>query len=168
MSMYLFILMYFQTIISKIDSFVLLDLLGAKDPSFYNYFPQFSKLFEHIASVEQRLVKKNMYVPFVLIPELTMLYSLDKRDNPFFKMISLGQSVEDDRIFFIQQECSEIDLIVEDKPFLELGVKVLHLIPVPFPRSWHTQQDDRASLDLPTIDALSKIIKVFVAEYLGI
>jgi len=125
-----------ETYISKIDSFVLLDLIGAKNPIFYNYFPQFSKLFEHIASVEQRLTRKNI---------------VEKRKDPFFKMVALGQSVEDDH-----------------KPFLELGVKVLHLIPVPFPRSWHTQQDDRASLDLPTIDALSKIIKVFVAEYLGL
>ncbi|KAH0622554.1 hypothetical protein JD844_024951 [Phrynosoma platyrhinos] len=57
---------------------------------------------------------------------------------------------------------------VEDDhaPFLRRGVPVLHLIPSPFPRVWHTMEDTEENLDKPTVDNLNKILQVFVLEYL--
>lgn len=44
----------------------------------------------------------------------------------------------------------------------------MHLIPVPFPRVWHTPADDESALDYNTIDVLNTILRVFVARYLGV
>jgi len=57
---------------------------------------------------------------------------------------------------------------VEDDhiPFLRRGVRVLHLIPLPFPRVWHTTEDDSNALSEETIFELVQVLGVFVAEYL--
>ncbi|XP_033115828.1 glutaminyl-peptide cyclotransferase-like [Anneissia japonica] len=46
------------------------------------------------------------------------------------------------------------------------GVKILHLIPVPFPNHWHKLTDDESNLHYPTIMNLQKIVQAFVAEYM--
>ena len=53
-------------------------------------------------------------------------------------------------------------------PFKRRGVPILHLISAPFPRVWHTVRDDRSALDSKKIENFNKILRVFVAEYLGI
>ncbi|PAV86088.1 hypothetical protein WR25_24420 [Diploscapter pachys] len=59
---------------------------------------------------------------------------------------------------------------VEDDhiPFMQRGVPILHLIPVPFPKVWHTAADNERALDYNTIDHLTAVLRVFVAKYLGI
>lgn len=47
------------------------------------------------------------------------------------------------------------------------GVRVLHLIPSPFPIVWHTFDDNEENLDRATIQNLNKILQVFVLEYLN-
>lgn len=47
------------------------------------------------------------------------------------------------------------------------GVRVLHLIPNPFPSVWHTFDDNEENLDRATILNLNKILQVFVLEYLN-
>ncbi|XP_052633204.1 glutaminyl-peptide cyclotransferase-like protein isoform X3 [Harpia harpyja] len=47
-----------------------------------------------------------------------------------------------------------------------IGVPVLHLIPTPFPRVWHTLEDTEDNLHPPTMEALCKILVAFVAEFL--
>lgn len=47
------------------------------------------------------------------------------------------------------------------------GVRVLHLIPTPFPSVWHTFDDNEENLDRATIQNLNKILQVFVFEYLN-
>lgn len=46
------------------------------------------------------------------------------------------------------------------------GVPILLLMPHEFPNTWHTDDDNRSSLDLDTIEDLNKILRVFVTEYL--
>ncbi|KAF3844679.1 hypothetical protein F7725_007842 [Dissostichus mawsoni] len=48
-----------------------------------------------------------------------------------------------------------------------IGVRILHLIPSPFPSVWHTFDDNELNLDRATIQNLNKIIQVFVLEYLN-
>ena len=52
-------------------------------------------------------------------------------------------------------------------PFKRRGVPILHLISSPFPRVWHTVRDNRNALDFGNIANFNKILRVFVAEYLG-
>jgi len=83
---------------------------------------------------------------------LTEKKMIDKKKTPYFKsQRQFFQRVEDDH-----------------KPFMDLGVPALHIIPIPFPKGWHTPKDDRASLSTTVIDDLSKIFRVFVAEYLRV
>ncbi|KAK3549300.1 hypothetical protein QTP70_034508 [Hemibagrus guttatus] len=46
------------------------------------------------------------------------------------------------------------------------GVPVLHLISTPFPPFWHTLEDTEENMHQPTVENLSKILAIFVAEYL--
>uniref|UniRef100_A0A0N5AIH1 Glutaminyl-peptide cyclotransferase n=1 Tax=Syphacia muris TaxID=451379 RepID=A0A0N5AIH1_9BILA len=59
---------------------------------------------------------------------------------------------------------------VEDDhmPFISRGVPVLHLIPVPFPTVWHKLDDNASALHYPTIDNIVTVLRVFVAQYLGL
>ncbi|KIH49615.1 peptidase, M28 family, partial [Ancylostoma duodenale] len=49
-----------------------------------------------------------------------------------------------------------------------IGIPILHLISVPFPRVWHTDADNEKALHYPTIYHVTSVIRVFVAKYLGI
>ncbi|PSN58320.1 hypothetical protein C0J52_00166 [Blattella germanica] len=58
-----------------------------------------------------------------------------------------------------------LDLLGSPDPVF-YRVPILHLIPVPFPTVWHTENDNRNAIDLSTVENLNKILRVFVAEYL--
>ncbi|XP_008979102.1 glutaminyl-peptide cyclotransferase isoform X1 [Callithrix jacchus] len=118
------------------DLLVLLDLIGAPNPTFPNFFPNSARWFERLQSIEHEL------------HELGLLkdHSLERQ---YFQNYSYGGVIQDDHI-----------------PFLRRGVPILHLIPSPFPEVWHTMDDNEENLDESTIDNLNKILQVFVLEYL--
>ncbi|KAL0170739.1 hypothetical protein M9458_035335, partial [Cirrhinus mrigala] len=61
-----------------------------------------------------------------------------------------------------------VGLILDDHiPFLNRGVRILHLISTPFPAVWHTFDDNEENLDRTSISNLNKILQVFVLEYLN-
>ncbi|NXY40062.1 QPCTL protein, partial [Pomatorhinus ruficollis] len=68
---------------------------------------------------------------------------------PMFRLGPAPGPVEDDHV-----------------PFLQRGVPVLHVIPTPFPRVWHTPGDTEDNLHPPTVQDLAKVLVVFVAEFL--
>lgn len=108
------------TLISTIEHFILLDLLGAENPRIRNYYTDTAWLFDWIRGVETRLADDGL------------LFSIDKnndldgraRFHSFFTPRTGSahniHSIEDDHI-----------------PFLREGVSVLHLISEPFPKVWH-------------------------------
>ena len=53
-------------------------------------------------------------------------------------------------------------------PFKKRGVPILHLIATPFPKVWHKINDNKANLDFGKIEHFNKILRTFVAEYLGL
>nr|KAF6430140.1 glutaminyl-peptide cyclotransferase [Molossus molossus] len=118
------------------DLLVLLDLIGAPNPTFLNFFPNSARWFDRLQAIELEL------------HELGLLkhHSLEKR---YFQNHGYGGVIQDDHV-----------------PFLRRGVPVLHLIASPFPEVWHTMDDNEENLDETTIDNLNKIIQVFVLEYL--
>ncbi|XP_066473953.1 glutaminyl-peptide cyclotransferase isoform X1 [Tiliqua scincoides] len=124
--------------IQGIDLFVLLDLIGARNPIFPIYFMNTARWFGRLEAIEKTLYD------FGLLKD----YSSESR---YFQGDLRRHPVEDDHV-----------------PFLRRGVPILHLIPSPFPRVWHTMKDNEENLDKPTIDNLNKIIKVFVLEYLNL
>jgi len=62
-----------------------------------------------------------------------------------------GGSVQDDHI-----------------PFLNRGVRILHLIPPQFPSQWHRVEDDVQHLDVKTVADWATMMRQFVFEYLNL
>ncbi|KAG9100744.1 hypothetical protein FRC06_003782 [Ceratobasidium sp. 370] len=136
-----------QTILSTIEHFVLLDLLGAARPLIRSYFPSTGWLFDEMASAETRLGAAG---------------ALDEKD---FKWDPHRSG------FFIPRtgyQASWGGIEDDHLPFLERGVNILHIITSPFPRVWHTLADDASALHLPTLKHWNMVMRVFVSEYLGL
>ncbi|XP_071963081.1 glutaminyl-peptide cyclotransferase-like isoform X2 [Antedon mediterranea] len=123
-----------KTELDSIDVFVLLDLIGANNPIFLNFFEDTTKLYSRMQRIEKKLNDLN---------------SLDTAKDVYFSGRSTRSIIQDDHI-----------------PFLQRGVKILHLIPSPFPVHWHKITDNKANLHFPTIMNLQKIVQAFVAEYM--
>ncbi|KAG8583172.1 hypothetical protein GDO81_008304 [Engystomops pustulosus] len=121
-----------------IDLFILLDLIGATNPTFPNYFPNTVRWFNRLQSIERRLHNLGLL-----------------KNHPsellYFPSSFRVRQVDDDHV-----------------PFLQRGVPILHLIPAPFPHVWHTFEDNEENLDPLTTDNINKILHVFVLEYLNI
>lgn len=148
-----------NTPLRKIDAMehlVLLDLLGAKEPSIPSFFSSTDWLFQELVSAEERLRAAGLLYPAAPAgsaggtassAELNARRSFFRNDAR-----SLGHGgIEDDHL-----------------PFLANGVPVLHVIPSPFPKVWHTLRDDASALDYETDYAWAMILRTFVAEYLGL
>lgn len=128
---------------NTIEHMVLLDLLGAPGPSVPSYFESTSWLHQAMADSEKRLREANRLFP------------------------SAGSAMANQRSFFAQHKAWGG---VEDDhlPFLHAGVPILHVIPSPFPSVWHRMSDDVTALDYPTMHAWCMILRLTVAEYLGL
>ncbi|KAL3274422.1 hypothetical protein HHI36_015811 [Cryptolaemus montrouzieri] len=72
-----------------------------------------------------------------------------RTSTPYFHKNLRSAFIEDDHI-----------------PFFRKGVPILHIIPIPFPKEWHTVYDNADILDSNTIHDLSLTIQLFVAQYL--
>ncbi|XP_009471934.1 PREDICTED: glutaminyl-peptide cyclotransferase-like protein [Nipponia nippon] len=124
------------TQITAMSLLVLLDLLGARHPATPSHFSRTHHWFLRLVAIEQRLQRLG-------------LLRAPPQDQPFFRLSPAPGPVEDDHV-----------------PFLQRGVPVLHLIPMPFPRVWHTLEDTEDNLHPPTVEDLCKILVAFVAEFL--
>lgn len=126
-----------MTEIDAIETFLLLDLIGARQPVFLDYFSATSYLYKELQVIERRLEAQNLVV--------------GRKSASYFpgSPWRRGTQIEDDHI-----------------PFLRRGVPILHLIANPFPHVWHTLRDTKSQLDVSTIDNVKRILQVFVAEYL--
>lgn len=124
------------TQLQAVDLFVLLDLLGAAEPLIVNHFDNTAHWFDRLIAAERRLHRQGL------------LSSHRSEQNYFRKDVYLGP-VQDDHV-----------------PFLLRGVPVLHLISTPFPPFWHTLQDTEENMHRPTVENLTKILAIFLAEYL--
>ena len=121
---------------------VLLDLLGAPQARVHNFFPQTTPLYDGMRRAEARLRARNINT--VDDAHLPMLISEAPAGNG-----GPNSGIQDDHI-----------------PFLQRGVPIVHLIPVPFPSVWHTAADDASALDPAVVADWARILSVFVGEYL--
>ncbi|XP_072491957.1 glutaminyl-peptide cyclotransferase isoform X1 [Notamacropus eugenii] len=119
-----------------IDLLVLLDLIGAPNPTFPSYLQNSLRWFGRLQAIEKKLHELGL---------LQNHYS----ETQYFQGHMYREQIQDDHI-----------------PFLRRGVPILHLIPFPFPDVWHTMDDNEENLDKPSISNLNKILQVFVSEYL--
>jgi len=107
------------TELSTIEHLILLDLLGAPNPSIKSYFLDTAWLFDAMISAERRLGNEGL---FVIEGDESMGWETWKS---WFRERKAGDTNQgymgDDHV-----------------PFLQKGVSVLHLIADPFPIVWHT------------------------------
>ena len=129
--------------LDSISLFVLLDLLGAENPHVPSYFKSTHWAYQHIASIEDRMRKLKL---LETRPKTHFLTESGKLPTQFGRGF-----VSDDHI-----------------PFMARGVNILHIIPTPFPRTWHTMQDDGEHLHGPTLQDWGKIMTAFVAEWMDL
>ncbi|XP_050306313.1 glutaminyl-peptide cyclotransferase-like isoform X2 [Anthonomus grandis grandis] len=71
-----------------------------------------------------------------------------------------------DTKYFIRRDFFTGNIEDDHLPFLRRNVPILHLIPIPFPKEWHTPNDDRNIIDIKTVENLNMILRIFLAEYL--
>ena len=130
--------------LSSISLFVLLDLLGVEKPHVPSYFKTTHWAYKSLAGIEGRLRGLGLMQSKV---DQAFLPESDKDSNNF----NAAWGVQDDHI-----------------PFMARGVEVLHMIPTPFPRVWHTMNDDGEHLDLPTVEDWTRMITAFVGEWMDL
>ncbi|GAA6059423.1 hypothetical protein JCM10212_003655 [Sporobolomyces blumeae] len=149
-----------STPLQRISHLVLLDLLGAPNPVIRSFYPPTAWLFDEFLESERKLGK------------LGLLFEGYKGEAYLARAGQLGVK---ERSFFVDRHGKNVQNggwfgSIEDDhvPFVKKGVPVVHLISVPFPRVWHTIADDASALDYPTIKAWALIVRLTVAEYLGL
>merc|ERR1712110_493701 len=125
-----------QDNLQNIEVFVLLDLIGNYRTRFVNYYRNTSHLFTHLHNIEQCLRSSD-------------LLTSHRRRPLIFDPRGHAMHVEDDHT-----------------PFIQRGVKVLHLISTPFPNVWHTAYDTSRYLDPRLIEDFSRILRVFTTMVL--
>lgn len=81
------------------------------------------------------------------------------------QLASLGLLTGYKQPYFVDR--SQYSFIEDDHvPFYHRGVKILHIIPTPFPFVWHRREDDASAIDLDVVENLNKIFRIFVAKSL--
>lgn len=157
----------YKNAISSISLFVLLDLLGAKNPRVPSYFPTTHWAYQHMATLETRFRSFSLFKSASNHPSKSTKPSGGKKskkppkakrqDNPFLPDSNkqgnfyLAGMVQDDHV-----------------PFMARGVEVLHIIPTPFPREWHQIDDNGENLDLDTCADWAVLMTAFVGEWMDL
>lgn len=146
--------------IASIDLFVLLDLLGAKDPRVPSYFKTTHWAYVNMADLEVRLRTLGL---FKSSPSRNSRRQLANGplpdDEPFF----LNEGVK------VDSEAWLGGFIGDDHvPFMARGVDVLHMIPSPFPKVWHRMDDDGEHLEMDTVEDWALLTTAFAAEWLDL
>ena len=115
------------TRLSTIDYLVVLDLLGAKTPLVCSYFLSTVWLFDGLVAAEHRLGQLGFF----------------EEAKPQAQPPAEGGDWNSWQSFFVPRTGWDVHSgWIEDDhtPFLHKGVNILHVIPSPFPRVWHTIQ----------------------------
>lgn len=134
------------TELSTIEHIILLDLLGAPNPTIRSYFIDTAWLFDAMVSAETRLKDVG---------------ALDEAETTNFRSFFLPRTGSGNQYNY--------GYIGDDHvPFLQKGVNILHIIAYPFPRVWHTLRDDASALDVLTMRRWNMILRVFMSEYLNL
>ncbi|KAK4661715.1 uncharacterized protein QC763_707030 [Podospora pseudopauciseta] len=134
----------FKNPMRQISLFVLLDLLGSASPRVPSYFQSTHWAYQRMASIEGRMRQMGI---LKTSPKEPFLPDGGKNSTQFESQGFVG----DDHV-----------------PFMARGAPVLHLIPTPFPRVWHTMEDDGEHLDIETLRDWAMLVTGFVMEWMDV
>ena len=133
----------YRNALESIELFLLLDLLGAKDPNVPSYFKTTHWAYRRMAELETRLRGLGKFGS----KGREWFRDRDKDGHGLW----LGGRIEDDHL-----------------PFMARGVDVLHMIPSPFPAQWHKSWDDAEHLDMDTCADWAVLTTAFAAEWMDL
>jgi hypothetical protein len=151
----------YQTAISSISLFVLLDLLGERNPRVPSFFETTHWAYRNMATLENRLRKLSLFAsasPKAPAPGQSPGESR-----------SMKQELQDPTFLFDsnKKDGFSAGMILDDHvPFMARGVEVLHIIPMPFPTVWHKIEDDGEHLDLDTCTDWAVLVTAFIGEWM--
>lgn len=175
----------YKNAISSISLFVLLDLLGAKNPRVPSYFPTTHWAYRHMATLENRFRSLSLFKSATKYPtrptKPTAKAKPPAKAKSTVKVKPSGDkksrkplnNVGQDKPFLPdlnkQGNFYMAGMVQDDHvPFLARGVEVLHIIPTPFPREWHQMDDDGENLDLDTCADWAVLVTAFVGEWMDL
>lgn len=147
----------YKNFLSSIDLFVLLDLLGDKNPTIPSYYLTSHWAYRAMAALEERLRGVKRFK--------------SARDHPSKAAKAAHKQVRQERPWFYEKDKTQFypAMIGDDHvPFMARGVEVLHLIPSPFPPQWHKITDDGEHLDMDTVEDWTLIVTAFAAEWMDL
>jgi glutaminyl-peptide cyclotransferase len=155
--------------IDSIEHLVLLDLLGTPHPRIPSYYSQTSWMHDELRSVEKRLAQAGLLFPKKSKSSVDLFDFPPGHKSHNTDVLPMPDGISEEQHSFFTNDGRTMFGIEDDHlPFLANGVPICHLIPSPFPAVWHTKADDASCLDYPTVHAWAMIMRVFVAEYLGL
>ena len=153
----------YHTAISSISLFVLLDLLGAKNPTVPSYFKTTHWAYQKMAALETRLRDLSLFKSSPNHPSKRTISTKQSKvriDRPRAEPLFLTDANKDRNRWMG-------GMVLDDHvPFMARGVDVLHIIPTPFPRVWHEMDDDGEHLDLDSVEDWALLTTAFVAEWM--
>lgn len=80
----------------------------------------------------------------------------------------MNNNNNNNKIFFQQNPAFMVSFVRDDHlPFIIRNVPVLHLIPHPFPRTWHSMDDNIDNINFNSIGRFVIIIQLFLHNYFG-
>ncbi|KAL9132590.1 MAG: hypothetical protein Q9175_006237 [Cornicularia normoerica] len=132
----------YHNALSAIHLFVLLDLLGSRNPKVPSYFKVTHWAYKKMADLEKRLRDHSLFRS----SGSSWFYDVDKSNDRW-----MGGMIGDDHV-----------------PFMARGVDVLHLIPSPFPPVWHKMSDDGEHLDISATEDWAVLVTAFAAEWMDL
>lgn len=154
--------------IDTIEHLVLLDLLGTPHPRIPRYFPDTGWIHDELRSIEERLAQAGHLFPKTRKGSSEYEFPPRSRSS-LTSVLPMPDGVQEvQHSFFANDQRTMFGIEDDHLPFLANGVPICHLIPTPFPAVWHTMGDDASAIDYPTVHAWAMIMRVFVAEYLGL
>lgn len=123
--------------LERIDLLVLLDLIGASDTSFVMYGSKARKHYESLQKYERAHMAKSGLSQFQ-----------SRREAAFRSRQMPAEVIQDDHI-----------------PFTQRNVPVLCLLAYPFPRVWHTIDDNYKAIDFDRTRRILQVLENFVTDY---
>lgn len=160
--------------IDTIEHLVLLDLLGTPHPRIPRYFADTGWMHDELRSIESRLAQAGHLFPKKRSNNKNNNNNAEYEFPPktlfsTTEVLPMPTGIKEVQHSFFASDNRPMFGIEDDHlPFLANGVPICHLIPSPFPAVWHTMRDDASSIDYPTVHAWTMIMRIFVAEYLGL
>ncbi|KAF9357078.1 hypothetical protein BGX26_004287 [Mortierella sp. AD094] len=148
-----------------IELFILLDLLGAEGPQVPSYFGATHWAHRHAMSIEQRLWNAKLHGAQALAKRKDG--GSDGSDDHEADEDDMDDLGSDEPLKGFLTASTPYGGIDDDhRPFMEKGVPILHVIPIPFPDVWHRLNDNADAVTPEVAEGWAYIFRTFAVEYL--